>query len=91
MTYRISDERLAELSMSNFPPYLETIEMRSCLSELQQSRALIAQLRTLAERMRGYKPETKTRHDFGVLATMHWMRELERILSSHGAAQAEKP
>lgn len=105
MTTRISDEQLSARCAETqhaidacTPWQYETRrvyeERLSALRELQQSRALITQLRELAERMRSNiiqyagPSHYQQGYEYGVKESL---ASLDSLLSAHGVAQAEKP
>ncbi len=102
MSKRISDERLAEFRL--FAKFgretgSELVEIRRSdldvvADEIEQSRALVRELRALAERMReryadddGYSISAERLGK--EIATREWLSALDSLLSAHGSAQPE--
>lgn len=82
---RISDERLAHIKRR----YANDTEEFLVICEAERSRALVAELRALAERMLKHEPPhdrvSLFRLGYGE-ATQHWQGEIDSLLAAHGSA-----
>ncbi len=96
MSQRISDEPVSDSLLQGTIEWASvnssTRHIASALRELQQSRALVTELRALAERMRAYGPTYKSSidaHISGELsATKLWLASLSSLLSAHSEAKS---
>lgn len=91
MSDRISDERIEGLA-AGYESTPTRYEGRMMAEEIIQSRALVTELRALAERMRIERGSmlSESRHSEGEYdATTYWLASIESLLSAHGGLKTE--